>query len=226
MNTIETTVPISIDNLKIYFENKETIFLINYDDSSLKEEKFLVYLSNLDLPCDIKFDKQNKNHTDLLKHYLKSKNLVSIPSLEKESLNVFLQMKQLEDHGYENFIEENKEELEEILKLIESLCLYNFYCVNSEIFKKDAESHEHKNCENLGLNFVNLIKYDNFNLLFEGVTTNSLYFYEEFFKEYIFKGKNLYYYWATEKNPLFLLTWGISMGLHEKNEETQVDSPV
>lgn len=226
MKIIETTTPISIDNLKIYFENKETSFLIDYDNSSLKEEKFLIYLSNLELPCDIKFDKQNEDHMKLLLQYLKTKNLVSLPSLEKEALSVFLQMKDFFDFGYSKFIEENYEELNKILKLIESLCLYNFYCVESKTFKNYVEDREHKNCDELGLNFVNLIKYDDFNLLFESINQDSLFFYEDFFKEYIFKGKNLYHYWAIENNPMFLLTWGISVGLNNNDTEMKVDSPV
>lgn len=226
MNIIETSVPISIDKLKDYFNDKEKIFLIDYDNSTLKNEKFLIYLSNLDLPCDLHFDKSKEEHLSLLIDYLKSKNLVSIPSLEKESLCVFLQMKEIHDFGYKNFIEKNEEELNKILKLLESMSLYNFYCINSETFKKDVESREHKSCDDLGYNFVNLFKYDDFNLLFENTKSNELFFYEDFFKEYMFKGKNLYYYWANENNPLFLMTWGIANGLAEKNLTQGTESNV
>lgn len=217
MNVIETIAPIAIDKLKEYFNDKEKIFLIDYDNSSLKKEKFLIYISNLDLPCDLNFDKTKEEHQTLLIDYLKSKNLVSIPSLEQEALNVFLEMKGIEDFGYAEFIQMHKEELNNILKLLQSMSLFNFYCVNSEIFKKDIESKEHKTCDNLGYNFVNLFKYGKFNLLFENIKSNELYFYEDFFKEYMFKGKNLYYYWANENNPLFLMTWGIANGLNEKH---------
>ena len=74
MHVIETTVPISIDKLKLFFNDKEIVFLIDYDNSEFRGEKFLNYLSNLELPCDIKFDVTNKNHLDLLLEYLKTKN--------------------------------------------------------------------------------------------------------------------------------------------------------
>jgi hypothetical protein len=41
----------------------------------------------------------------------------------------------------------------------------------------------------------------------------------------MFKGQNLYSYWATENNPLFLITFGISNGLQlteNKEEESNV----
>jgi len=54
-NIVETTAPIAIEDLKKYFADKETFYLINYKDSELKGEKLLTYLSNLDVPADIKF---------------------------------------------------------------------------------------------------------------------------------------------------------------------------
>jgi len=216
MNIIETVAPIAIEKLKEYFNDKQKIFLVDYDNSNLKNEKFLIYLSNLDLPCDLIFDKNKEDHQNLLMNYLKTKNIISIPSLEKEFLNIFLEIKGISNFGYKDFIEKNKEELNKILKLLESMSLYNFYCVNSETFKKDIESKEHKSCDDLGYNFVNLFKYEDFNLLFENMKSNELFFYEDFFKEYMFKGKNLYYYWANNNNPLFLMTWGIANGLAEK----------
>jgi hypothetical protein len=34
----------------------------------------------------------------------------------------------------------------------------------------------------------------------------------------MFKGKNMYSYWANENNPLFLLTYGISSGIVDTDE--------
>ena len=84
MNIIETVAPIAIEKLKEYFNDKQKMFLIDYDNSNLKNEKFLIYLSNLDLPCDLIFDKNKEDHQNLLMNYLKTKNIISIPSLEKE----------------------------------------------------------------------------------------------------------------------------------------------
>jgi len=210
MNTIETTVPISIENLKIYFADKDTKFLIDYDNSSLKGEKFLIYLSNLDLPCDVKFNYENTEHLELLKLYIKSKHLVNLPSLENEFLCLISEFKKLGEHGYKEFIKENEKELSEISSLIDSLTLYNFYCLNSDKFKDSVKNYGKKECDNLGINFVNLLKYPEFYSLYENIDGDSLSYYEDFFNEYIFKGKNLYHYWSNENNPIFLMTWGLS----------------
>ena len=51
---IETKAPIAIDELKKYFTDKDVSYLIDYEKSDLKGKKLLTYLSNLDIPADIK----------------------------------------------------------------------------------------------------------------------------------------------------------------------------
>jgi hypothetical protein len=49
--------------------------------------------------------------------------------------------------------------------------------------------------------------------LYEKIDKQDLKFYKKYFEDYMFKGKNLYSYWANENNPMFLLTFGIAGGL-------------
>ena len=42
--------------------------------------------------------------------------------------------------------------------------------------------------------------------------------YTKYFKDYMFKGKSLFEYWATESNPLFLLTWAVAEGKFDTKE--------
>ena len=69
---IETTAPIAIDELKKHFENNDVSYLIDYHKSELKGEKLLTYLSNLDLPCDLK----NWDYS-LLKDYFNSTSILN-----------------------------------------------------------------------------------------------------------------------------------------------------
>lgn len=216
MKVIETTVPISIENLKIYFNDKETKFLIDYDNSQLKNEKFLIYLSNLDLPCDVKFDIEKEEHMELLRHFFLTKNIVNIHSLEVAALYVCLDHKYKNERFTKNFIDKNKDVIENWISLLESLSLYNFYCVESKKFKEFVQSHPKGDSTNVGLNFVNLLKYEDFGLIFDNTKKESLKYYEEIFNDYMFKGKNLYYYWSNENNILFLTTWKILHDLEQK----------
>ena len=71
MSIIKTPAPIDITDLKKYFVDKETFFEIDYAASTIREEKLLVYISNLDLPCDIKVDNDD-DVLELVRCYLES----------------------------------------------------------------------------------------------------------------------------------------------------------
>jgi hypothetical protein len=55
MKIIETTAPVKIEELKKYFADKDTFYLIDYANSDLKGTKLLTYLSNLDIPSSHPF---------------------------------------------------------------------------------------------------------------------------------------------------------------------------
>ncbi len=222
MNIIETSVPISIDNLKVYFKDKETKFLLNYDSSEIKEEKFLIYISNLDLPANVLFDPSKEEHLKLLLDYFTTKNIVNLKSLELAALQVCLDYKFKQEGIYSNFIKQNENVIREWLNVFESLTIYNFYCIKSKKFRDYVENFEMKEEIDIGHNFVNLLKYEQTNLLFEDVEKNNIKFYKNIFNDYMFKGNNLYHYWANENNPLFLFTWKIVSDIESQKEKENV----
>lgn len=217
MNFIETTVPISIEKLKIYFNDKDTKFLIDYDNSTLKDEKFLTYISNLDIPCDIKFDFTNENHRELLKNYFHTFNIVDLNSLAIAALDICLTYNSKLENEYTEFIESNKDIVASWVNILQSMVLFNFHSIQSEKFKEYLSTFPKKQSPNTGLNFVNILKLENMNSIFDVLDTSELFIYDDYFNSYMFKGKNLYHYWSNENNPMFLLTWSIS----ESNSSSQ-----
>lgn len=220
MNVIETTAPISIDNLKHYFTDKSTFFLINYKESQLKGAKLLTYLSNLDIPCDIDFkDCSPPECFDMLKEYLNSSMIVNVTALERAIIGCLHQSKGLVPVIDKEFIEDNKEILNKWISKLESLTLYNMYIVKDEAFKEFVDSFPvDETKEMVGVNFVSLLKHKELYSLFTNTNQDNLKFYSHYFNEYVFKGKNLFSYWANENNPLFLLTYGIAEGLIKNDE--------
>jgi len=208
MNIIETIVPISIDNLKKHFTDKETFYLIDYKNSELKGKKLLTYLSNLDLPSDIK-----EPDLELIKEYLHSITLVNINSLENIVIDILLEYKGIsKTNKYETFIKENKDIISLWSDKLDSLSVFNMYIVNSDEFKQYANSFIKDDTASLeGVNFVSLLKKERFYLFYNKLNSN-IKFYTHYFNDYMFRGKNLYEFWATSKNPMFLLTWGITQG--------------
>jgi len=219
MNIVETIAPITLDNLKKYFSDKSTFFVIKYKDSSLKGTKLLTYLSNLDIPSDIDFTGCSSDECyDMIKDYLQSTMIVNINTLESAVINILHQVKQLVPLQDNEFIEQNKDILNKWILKLESLSLYNMHIIENDMFKEFVSSFETDNSSELtGVNFISLLKHENFYSFYNNTDKNSLKFYTHYFNDYMFKGKNMYAYWANENNPLFLLTYGIAEGLIEGN---------
>lgn len=215
MNVIKTIAPIAIDDLKLYFADKTISYLINYNDSSIHGEKLLTYLGNLDLPSDIEFDSSNEDHLELLKLYFETSSLVSIPSLELAAMQCLFEYRKITDStDYDSFIVKNELLIIEWLKRLDSMTVYNLYSINVDEFKdwaKENFEHDDSDCSKY-INFVNLLKHENFYSFFQSIDNRNLRYYSKLFNDYGFKGNNIYSYWANNNNPMFLLTFGIATG--------------
>lgn len=209
MKIIETTAPIKIEDLKLYFADKETFYVIDYENSDLKGAKLLTYLSNLDIPSDIKLDRNSVHFEELLLEYFNSPFLVNIPFLEKEAIRALLEYKNVGRFGYSEFIEKNQELFFKWTQILDSLILFNTYCINDDNLKESVRKYE-KFDDNfiIGINFVSLLKYEDFYDFYTTVENKNFKYHDVYFNNYLFKGKNLYNYWANHNNPVFLITWG------------------
>ncbi len=237
MNVVNVTAPIQIEDLKKYFTDKTTFYQIDYKQSQLKGSKILTYLSNLDIPADLTLDNLDEQEfNSLVKDYMECSFLVNINSLESVVIDILLEHKGLVDgNKYSKFIEDNKNVIELWVKKLDSLTLYNMYSIDDPKFTEFVSSFPKDETDSLvGVNFVSLIKNNKMYLLYNRIDKSNLTFYEKYFNDYMFKGKNLYSYWANENNPLFLLTFNIAEGKVKgkeyvetiKNEESANVSPI
>ena len=53
------------------------------------------------------------------------------------------------------------------------------------------------------------MKNEEFFYFYQILDTSNLRYYSRYFSENMFKGRNLYSFWANNNNPMFLITWGI-----------------
>lgn len=214
MNLIETTAPISIENLKKYFTDKSTRYVIDYKNSTIKDLKLITYLSNLDIPADVSFKDCTEDEVySFLTSYMNSTMIVNLQTVENMVVDIIGQVKGIYSVQDQKFIDSNKEIIDHWIARIDSLTLYNMYIVGEETFKEFVTSHEEDSTDSLiGVNFVSLIKNNFFSDLLSTVDETKLKYFSTYFNEYMFKGKSLYSYWAVGENPLFLLTFSISSG--------------
>jgi hypothetical protein len=201
---IETPVPIALEDLKRYFSDKEnTSYLIKYKDCKLKGFKLLTYLSNLAVPIDI-----DEVTPELLQAYLYSESLVSCNNLELHAIKAILDYKNGEKY---TFLKDNEDILQIWVDKLNSLALYNMYIVQDKTLQNFVESHKEDNTKDLkGINFVEILKHEEFFEFYTSVEDKDLIYYKHYFNDYMFKGRSLFDFWANTHNPLFLLTWGIA----------------
>jgi hypothetical protein len=222
LNTINTTAPISIDELKKYFVNKDISYVIQYKDSPLKGKKLLTYLSNLEIPADLDLTGcSNDEFFELITEYLKLEMICNINFLEEAVITLLKEKVGLSNTAFfKDYIEQNESLVDSWLEKIHSLSLYNLYIIEAEEFKLFVESHPEDQTANsfTGINFVSLLKHSKTYDLFQAIDVSKLKFYKKYFQDYMFKGKNLFHYWATEHNPMFLLAYGITNNLVKGNE--------
>lgn len=215
MNAITTTAPISMNDIKKYFEDNTTSFQIEYAQSSIKGPKLIIYLSNLDLPCDVMFANV-EDLTEMVVAYMQSSNLVKIPSVEQTVAAVLSQSRGLtSDPIAQDVLSRIPTETVELWNsILDSLTVYNMLTIPSDDVKQWVKDSfpTNETSDLIGINFANLLKYESTYTLFQTIEERRLAVYSKFFNEYVFKGKNLYAYWATTSNPLFLLTAGIASG--------------
>jgi hypothetical protein len=215
MNIVKTTAPISIDNLKKYFVDKDTFFVIDYKNSSLQGNKLITYLSNLDIPADIDFTEcSDDEFFEMIQHYLVSQTICNIGFLEKSVIAILKEKTGLSNtEFFKDFILKNSAVLDEWLCKIYSLSLFNMYIIDVPEYKQFVTDHPLDATDSLvGVNFVSLLKHEELYELYQTIETSKMKYYKTYFDEYIFKGKNLYSYWANENNPMFLLTFSIAEG--------------
>lgn len=215
MKYINAVAPIAIDQIKEYFKDKNTMFIIDYNESKLQDKVFLTYLSNLDIPCDINFDTTPREKVfQLLASYTDIKNICNIPVLNVmiaeiilKSIGVNSNILFSKDHFTNEeiytFIENNKDTLIKWLDFIDSsmvFLLYSYKDLNEKL--KVEESFEVIDDHNyVGLNVVNLFKIPGFlELYFSSTKQLKMLYFKQQFETYMFKGKAFFEYYNNDVN--------------------------
>jgi len=225
-----TIAPIPLEDLKEYFANKELTFLIDYENSTLKGDKFLTYLSNLDVPCDVVLGKNKDSIYKLVEVYMNTRMLVKLPTLEIIVLQILMASKEI-DNGlfYDNkifsfdelkqFVKDHSELVNKWLVGLVSGSLYNIHCINDDKIKESLGDFEKVEDDQFcGINYVNLYKYEELYELFPMVSMEDRKFLVKQFTEPMFKGESLYNYWFVPGNVVALITEAVSVGAWDKDK--------
>ena len=199
----EVTVPLPIESIKEFFQDKEIKFLVDYNNSKIKDHVFLTYVSNLDIPIDIKDNIEEETLFKLLYCYMEVKTITDIPFLNSVITQIILAAagsKSAADNGYlsneqlNQFISSRQEIISIWLAFFNSLPLY-LMSTFDELNKKEKISENNDIIDDtdiVGLNVVNLIKQDIMLEFFAQQINAQQFWFKQQFESYMFKGKSLY----------------------------------
>jgi len=230
-NIRRVKVPLSVEQIKEFFSNKELVYFINYKESELKGVVFLTYLSNLDLPAEIDFEGSTyEDKAELLQIYMSTRNILNSEVLRLNLSKLILEHRGVDckdmfnspifsDDESKKFIEDNKESLDRWERFLESTIVFSLHCakeLDDEMGIKE-KFPVINDAQYIGANLVNLFSIPSFMEIFLSVESkHELAYFEPQFEEYMFRGKNLYSYFLCDENLIFKMfmahvSGGISM---------------
>lgn|SRR5574344_957320 len=199
------SLPLSDEDLISYINDTSKFYDIKY--SAELKENAIVYLSNLNIKCNLNFD-STLDKQQFIQEYMKSMSLCSINNIELDVIYIILRSVFINLEGFnvdidqkfaDSFIEQNQELIKHYQNFLDSLIFYALACIvkdktmkfNESIFKNSKEIDD-KNY--IGLNIVKLLSHDEIYFYYIKRRINSLFYFKEQFTSYMFNGMNLFYY--------------------------------
>ena len=221
-------LPLSDSELLDFIDNQDNVFEIDFSKNQLDYPTSFVYLSNLGMKCNINFSNIEKDQKfEIIKYYMESEVIVHIENLEKLVLQIYLQYKSIQIEEFksdilsteeiEDFIIKNEDLLDKYDQVLSSIFLYMLLTFKTEEerseLKEACEINKDQNF--IGLNFVNLLKYQEFYGLFLLSEPKYSIYFEPYFEKYMFEGYNLFNFLNNENNIL-MKTFSVILNPEEK----------
>jgi hypothetical protein len=214
MNYVQTIAPIPIDQIKEYFKDKNTFFMVDYQQSKIQGKVLLVYLSNLDIPSDLVLNESvtKEQKFELIEAYFGGNSVSNIAYLNVAAAQIILQAIYPDANYGKSLL--SKEECEEFITKNESLVGRWIHFIDSTMLfliksfeDLNAELNVKENFENIddphyvGLNVVNLFSLPGFLEIYFSVDRPlSLTYFTQQFEAHMFKGKSLFDYYNNDLN--------------------------
>lgn len=213
------TAPIPPESMREYFSDKEILFVIDYNASRLKSTVFLMYLSNLGMPVDVKLDLNNYDaYSELMKAYFEYPGVVNSTSLmvlAGEIVMYFLNTpvdqypfaSPIDRAFLKRFCDENSATIAQWCIFLDSMVTYIGKVLMPGLINDPADEmaiiDKH---DVVGHNVVNLVAAPDFlRTYFTASALKAQIYFKRQFEDPIFGGKKLAYYFLCPSNTVNLL---------------------
>lgn len=218
------TAPIPAEAMREYFSDKDILFVIDYNASRLKGSVFLMYLTNLAMPVDIKIDLSNyEEYSKLMQAYFEYQGVVecnTLAALAGEIVMHFagvpadqrLYRSPIDQNLVHRFCMENEATIATWCVFLDSMVTYIGKKLSPALME-DEDIPVVDSLNAIGQNVVNLVRLPDFLTdYFSFSQLKAQVYFKRQFDDAIFGGKPLAYYFLCQSNSLTLL-------LHKGNVE-------
>lgn len=231
----EVTVPFPADKIREYFSDKSLFFIANYSESKLKGAGFLTYLSNINIPSDVKFNTpiSYEEYAEIMKAYMESINIVNCAGLHVMAAEMLLVAKGLpyvrspyalpiDESVIQKFIEEHRAMVEKWLHFIDSTQVYSLRSIKAlnEHFKPKEVFPIIEDRGYVGCNIAQLYRIPEFIAIYFSIedATYKLSYFQEQFESYMFKNETLSKYFNSPNNFAALYFMHYASGLFKPED--------
>lgn len=234
-NIRQVSVPIASDQLREYFGNKGIFYVVNYSESKLKGASFLNYLTNLNVPSDVKFNEGIgfEEYSEIMLAYMNQNSITNLALLNVMAAEMLLFAKgmpyELSPYALAipvdtliRFIDENNELVSKWLHFIDSTHVYGLYaikCLNEHY--KPAEFYEViDDPEYVGRNIAQLYRIPEFIAYYFNIVGAKyhLSYFKPQFEEYMFKNERLSRYFRSKNNYACLMYEHLAKGTFKASD--------
>jgi len=231
--TLTAPIPLDMDHIRNLFNNRDKIqFYLDYKNSAIKEQGFLFYVSNVDIPGDVLLDCSSEEKLNLIEHFMKLPNMVNLPSLSlavvqilltRKNINVdcFFSVTPLTQQEVRAFITQHQQLVDDWISFFDSLYVYTLYCsyvpslignsTDQDVIREKLKLNpikkivpELNNPGFISPNFIHVMQIPTFLEIYysTGFHLDNMRFFTYQFTEYCYKGKSLFYYFSGFENWL------------------------
>ena len=208
-------IPFNLEEMKEYFMDKNKFFIINYNDSELKGNRFLSYVGNLEIPFEINYtDMSKEDRFDLVEEFLKSRNIVKLNSLALTVAELLVYSRGIRNVQLSQQCLFTDLEMDELIaKNQEIIDRWNTFLLSTNVFmlttiKEVNQAYNFKtqfkeisDAIYVGQNIVQLFSVPRFmESYLSAEIDRELFYFKHQFEDYMYKGKNLFHYYRTPEN--------------------------
>lgn len=231
----EVTVPFPADKIREYFQDKSLFFIANYSESKLKGQAFLTYLSNINIPSDVKFNTpmSYEEYAEVMKAYMESINVISCAGLHVMAAEMLLVAKgmpyerspyalPIDEKVVLMFIEEYRDMVQKWLHFIDSTQVFALRSIATlnDHYKPEEVFPVVEDRSYVGSNIAQLFRIPEFIAVYFSIpnATYELSYFRDQFEEYMFRNETLAKYFSSQNNFAALYFMHYATGLFKAED--------